>query len=55
MKLSINQVAFVKEALNSLTIPSKEARAFVEILDIVDKEFTKLLKQQETSPPNIKK
>ena len=47
MKLNINQVHFLSEALNAVSITAKDARSIVEIQDVLSKEFTKLQKAQE--------
>lgn len=47
MKVTINQVAFLKEALNSINISAKDAREVVSIQDVLEREFMRLQKSQE--------
>ena len=47
MKVTINQVAFLREAINSINISAKDARDIVGIQDLLDKEFLRLQKNQE--------
>jgi hypothetical protein len=47
MKLTIEQVHFLSEALNSVNIPAKNAREIVDIQDTLEKEFLRLQKLQE--------
>jgi hypothetical protein len=47
MKLTIDQVHFLTEAVNSINIPAKQARNLVAIQDVLDKEFIRLQKLQE--------
>jgi hypothetical protein len=46
MKLNIDQVHFLTEALNAVTIKATGARAVVEIQEILSKEFVRLQKLQ---------
>lgn len=47
MKLTIEQVHFLSEALNSVNIPAKTARDVVAIQDVLSKEFLRLQKLQD--------
>lgn len=51
MKVTINQVAFLKEALNSINISAKDAREVVSIQDVLEKEFMRLQKLQDKNTP----
>jgi hypothetical protein len=44
MKLTIDQVHFLSEAVNSINIPAKQARNLVAIQDVLEKEFLRLQK-----------
>lgn len=47
MKLTIDQVHFLTEALNAVTIKASGARAVVDIQEVLSKEFVRLQKIQE--------
>ena len=47
MKLTIDQVHFLTEVLNSVNIPAKSARDVVNIQDTLSREFIRLQKIQE--------
>ena len=47
MKLTIDQVHFLSEALNSVNISAKDARTVVNLQDTLEKEFMRLQKSQE--------
>jgi len=46
MKLNIDQVHFLTEVLNSVSISAKDARTVVAVQDVLDKEFDRLQKIQ---------
>ena len=47
MKLDINEVAFVKNALEGCTVKVSDAKAVSEIMTKLDKEFERLFKLEE--------
>ena len=47
MKLDINEVAFVKNALEGCTVKVSDAKAVSQIMDKLSKEFERLFKLEE--------
>lgn len=53
MKLEINQVAFIKEAVESVNIKASDAPNVAELISKIDKEYERQLKLQKKNAPEV--